>query len=47
MNVVEFTMNVAENCALKFLDLQLVFDRTSNKIFVDIYAKPSNCFARF
>ena len=37
-------MNVAENCALEFLDLQLVFDKTSNNICVDIYAKPTNSF---
>ena len=41
---IQFTMNVAENCALEFLDLQLFFDKTSHTICVDVYAKPTNSF---
>ena len=39
---IKFTMQIAENKCLEFLDLLLKFDK--NKIEVDVYSKPTNSF---
>ena len=40
---IQFTMEVAKD-VLKFLDLQLKFDKVSKLISVDIFSKATNSF---
>ena len=41
---IQFTMSVANNDGLEFLDLKLCLDTISNRISVDVFAKPTNSF---
>ena len=44
MKKIQFTMKVADDSGLEFLDLLLKYDKVKCKISVDVYAKPTNSF---